>query len=161
MSESPQQLRDGQVLSEALKSIRRLRDLAATETSSRMNVSLRTYQDFEAGRGRLNEDYVHRFARATNSDPYAILHAIKIGSPQLAVWCADNKLLTVFEIELQRFDERMGERIRSLEPRDLIVAMSSMFAALEAETRDREADARSWLERGQEALARRRPKPGQ
>ena len=161
MSESPEQARDGQVLSESLKTIRRLRDLSAVVVSDRMNVSLRTYQDFEAGRGRLNEDYVHRFARATNSDPHAILHAVKIGSPQFAVWCADNKFLTVFEIELQRFDERMGERIRSLEPRELIVAISAMFEALELETRNREADAQTWLEAGQQALARRRPKPGQ
>lgn len=161
MSESSEQARDGQVLSESLKSIRRLRDVSAVEVSDRMNVSLRTYQDFEAGRGRLNEDYVHRFARATNSDPHAILHAVKIGSPLFAVWCADNKFLTVFEIELQRFDERMGERIRSLEPRELIVAISAMFEALELESRNREADAQSWLEAGQQALARRRPKPGQ
>lgn len=160
MSESPQQARDGQVLSEALKRIRRLRDLSALQVSDRMHISLRTYQDFEAGRGRLNEDYVHRFARATDSDPHAILHAVKIGSPQLAVWCADNKFLTVFEIELQRFDDRMGERIRALEPRDLILAISTMFQALETQSRDREADSRSWLEAGQAALNRRRPKPG-
>jgi transcriptional regulator with XRE-family HTH domain len=160
MSESPQQVRDGQVLSESLKSIRRLRGLSAVEVSGSMNISLRTYQDFEAGRGRLNEDYVHRFARATNSDPHAILHAVKIGSPQFAVWCADNKFLTVFEIELQRFDETMGERIRSLEPRELIIAISTMFSLLESESRNRESDAKTWLEQGQAAISRRRPKPG-
>lgn len=161
MSESPRQVRDGQVLSESLKRIRRLRNLSAVQVSGAMSISLRTYQDFEAGRGRLNEDYVHRFAAATNSDPHAILHAVRIGSPQLAVWCADNKFLTIFEIEMQRFEGRMGERIRSLEPRELIVAISAMFQALEAETRDRDADAQSWLEAGQKALSRRRPKPGQ
>ncbi|WGM45853.1 hypothetical protein KOAAANKH_00717 [Brevundimonas sp. NIBR10] len=160
MSESPQQPHDGQILAEALKRIRRLRDLSAPQVSERMHISLRTYQDFEAGRGRLNEDYVHRFARATDSDPHAILHAVKIGSPQLAVWCADNKFLTVFEIELQRFGDRMGERIRSLEPRELILAISAMFHGLESESRDREVDSRTWLETGQADLNRRRPKPG-
>jgi transcriptional regulator with XRE-family HTH domain len=161
MSESPGPARDGQVLSEALKGIRRLRAISAPEVSQRMNISLRTYQDFEAGRGRLNTDYVHRFAKVTNSDPHAILHAVAIGTPQFAVWCADNKFLTVFEIELQRFAERMGDRIRTLEPRDLILAVSTLFEALELESRDRALDAQSWLTAGEAALARRRPKPGQ
>ena len=161
MSESAQQARDGQVLSIALRRIRRLRDLSAVQVGGRMNISLRTYQDFEAGRYRLNEDYVHRFATATNSDPHAILHAVRIGSPNLAVWCADNKFLTVYEIELQRFYDRVGERLRTLEPRDVIIAVSAMFEALERESQDRQANVDGWLEEGRLALQRRRPKPGQ
>ena len=161
MSEPGRHSRDGQILSEALRRIRRLRDLSAAEVAGRMNISLRTYQDFEAGRYRLNEDYVHRFAAATDSDPQAILHAVRIGAPNLALWCADNKLLTIFEIELQRFYDRAGERIRTLEPREVIVSLSAMFEACDDESQNRQTSVDIWLEEGRKALRRRRPKPGQ
>ena len=77
------------------------------------------------------------------------------------MWCADNKFLTVYEIELQRFYDRVGERLRTLEPRDVIIAVSAMFEALERESQDRQANVDGWLEEGRLALQRRRPKPGQ
>ncbi|OYW26992.1 MAG: hypothetical protein B7Z51_09470, partial [Methyloversatilis sp. 12-65-5] len=43
---------------------------------------------FESGATRLNLDHIHRFAAATNSDPYALILSVVIGSSELARRCA-------------------------------------------------------------------------
>ena len=50
--------RDGDLLSAALKAIRRHRGKTATETASAMNMALRTYERFEAGETRLSGEAV-------------------------------------------------------------------------------------------------------
>ena len=65
---TPEQKRDGALLAAALKAIRRHRGLRALDVATRMNLSLRTYENFESGRIRINADYIHRFCAATDSD---------------------------------------------------------------------------------------------
>lgn len=48
----PDPLRDGRLLSQAIKAIRRLKGLSAREAAARMNMGVRTYQHFEAGRNK-------------------------------------------------------------------------------------------------------------
>lgn len=50
--------RDSEVLSLAVKLIRRDRKLTAAEVAERMRTPLRTYERFEAGGSRLNVDYI-------------------------------------------------------------------------------------------------------
>ena len=151
--------RDGDLLSEALKLVRRHRGLTAPQVASAMRMALRTYERFEAGGSRLNVDYIHRFAVATNSDPYAIIMAVAVGSPHLARRCADNKLVTTLTIGAQRLDHLIGDRMQFLEARAIIVAVCAMFDQLVAHS-DEQQLATRWLKTGEADLLTARPKPG-
>ena len=152
--------RDGELLSVALRTIRRQRRLRADEVAERMGLSKRTYQHFEAGDGRPNLDYIHRFAMATQSDPYAILFGLMIGSTEFAARCADNKLMRGFMITLQEFDTGLGSSISDVDVRTAISAFSAAFASIEADVKLAQAQTQERLRLGQEALDTRRPKPG-
>ena len=151
--------RDGDLLSEALKLVRRHRGLTAPQVASAMRMALRTYERFEAGGSRLIVDYIHRFAVATNSDPYAIIMAVAVGSPELARRCADNKLVTTLTIGAQRLDHLIGDRMQFLEARAIIVAVCAMFDQLVAHS-DEQQLATRWLKTGEADLLTARPKPG-
>jgi len=151
--------RDSDLLSEALKTVRRSRGMTAAETAGAMGMPLRTYERFEAGDGRLNIDYVHRFAAATDSDAYAIIMAVAIGSPSLAARCADNKLVTTLTIAAQRFDAAMGDRIRTLQARAVIMAVCAMFDEL-ADHAEEQKTLDRWIETGMRDLSSTRPRPG-
>ena len=150
---------DGDLRSAALKAIRKLRGLSTQEVALAMHMPLRTYEHFEAGQGRLNLDYVHRFCGVTDSDPYALLFAISIGSPDFATRAADNKFATIFTIMLQAFDEKVGDGIRDLDARTLIAIFGEMFDGLSAAA-ERQAAASAFLQEGRQDLASKRPKPG-
>lgn len=152
-------LRDGDVLSAALKAIRRLRGMTVAEAAKAMNMAVRTYERFEAGATRLNIDHIHRFAAATNSDPYAILLAVALGSPEMARRCADNKLATILTIALQKYDVALGDRIQRQDTRTFIAAVSDMFDRLAADGLEQD-EAQTWLEDGRQVLKANRPLPG-
>jgi transcriptional regulator with XRE-family HTH domain len=151
--------RDGDLLSEALKRVRRRRGMTAARTAAAMGMPLRTYERFEAGEGRLNIDHVHRFAAATDSDPHAIVMAVAIGSPALAARCADNKLVTALTIAARRFDAVMGDRIADLEVRTVIMAVCAMFDEL-VDHADQQETLQQWTDRGMDELSSVRPRPG-
>ena len=151
--------RDGDLLSEALKLVRRHRGMTAPQVAASMRMALRTYERFEAGDSRLNVDYIHRFAGATNSDPYAIIMAVTVGSPELARRCADNKLITTLTIGAQRLDHLLGEQMQSLEARAIIVAVCGMFDQLVTHS-DEQQIASRWLKTGEADLRAVRPRPG-
>ncbi len=151
--------RDGDLLSQALKLVRRYRGLTAVEVAAAMHMPVRTYERFEAGEGRFNVDYVHRFAAATDSDPHAITMAVDVGSPDLAWRSADNKLITVMTIGAQRFNADCGDLLHLLEARDGISVVTAMFQQLRQLAEARAVAAR-WLEDGAADLSAMRPKPG-
>ncbi|MFN7106858.1 MAG: helix-turn-helix domain-containing protein [Brevundimonas sp.] len=156
----PDPLRDGRLLSQAIKAIRRLKRLSAREVAGRMNMSVRTYQHFEAGRNKPNLEYIHRFCEVTQSDPFALLGALMIGSPHFARRTAENKLMTILMIGLQDYDQAMGDRILDQDPRTLILAVEAMFERLIQDADARDAEAKRWLAEGERTLKSRRPKPG-
>lgn len=139
----------GPRLATALRAIRVARGLTTTETASRMRLDRRNYANFEAGKGRLNLERVIRFAEVTDSDPWAILAAVLMGSPGLARDAADNKLVLVFHILLAEFAGQVGERVRDIETADAVSAFQEAFRGLEAaavsRTERRSAD---WLKLG-------------
>lgn len=151
--------RDSDLLSRALKLIRKHRRMTAAEVAEAMHTPLRTYERFEGGRSRLNIDYIHRFAAATDSDPYAILMAVAVGSPELALRCADNKLMTTLTVGAQRFDRDLGDRIQTLESRAVIDAVCTMFDQLAQDSAEQQRAAQ-WLNNGRSNLSAVRPKPG-
>jgi transcriptional regulator with XRE-family HTH domain len=98
-------LRDGRLLSLAIKDVRNHLRLSAREVAGRMNMGLRAYQHFEAGRNKPNLEYIHRFCEVTKSDLFALLGALMIGSPQFAWRTAENKLMTILMVGLGDYNE--------------------------------------------------------
>jgi len=152
-------VRDGQLLSAALREVRKARGMSARQTAAAMHMSVRTYQRFEAGVTRLNLDHIHRFARATSSDPYAIIHAVMIGSPRYALSAADNMLSTILIIGVQKLEQTLGERVAELDTRSLVSAVSALFESLRDQVLGDDPQ-RDWLGAGLDDLAARRPRPG-
>ena len=160
MSEDPPSgARDGAVLSEALKAIRKDRGLTPRQTARAMHIALRTYQRFEAGETKVNLDHIHRFAQATRSDPYAIFMAISIASPRHALRGSENLIDTILTIGIKELDDILGDRLRELDQRTIVTAVTTLVDTLAAGL-DRTDPTQRWLEDGAQDLAARRPKPG-
>ncbi|AQR63611.1 hypothetical protein BZG35_16925 [Brevundimonas sp. LM2] len=135
--------------------------MTALQAADAMNLPLRTYEYFEAGQGRVNLDYIHRFAAATNCDPYALVLGPGLGSTEFARRTADTKMILIFLIALSEFESRMGDRMTTLDPRALIEAFTEAFRRVEAESRAREAETESWLDAGRDRLAGKPPEDGE
>ncbi|KAK0329819.1 hypothetical protein LTR94_035221, partial [Friedmanniomyces endolithicus] len=112
-------MRDGELLSAALKLVRKARGMSSRQTADAMHMSIRTYQRFEAGETRLNLDHIHRFAKATASDPHAIVMSVMIGSPRFALNTADNMLSTILIVGVQKLELAVGDGIAELDTRGL------------------------------------------
>lgn len=153
-------LRDGRLLSLAIKDVRNHLRLSAREVAGRMNMGLRAYQHFEAGRNKPNLEYIHRFCEVTKSDLFALLGALMIGSPQFAWRTAENKLMTILMVGLGDYNETMGDRILDQDPRTFIIAVEAMFERLKRDADERDEEAKLWLEQGERTLRTKRPKPG-
>ncbi len=114
------------------------------DVAAEMGMRPRTYEYFEAGHGPLNVDRIHRFADVLDADPYAILMAIEIGSPEFAVRCAGNKLVTGLTIAMLEFDAAAGDDIAQLDPVLLMRAFTHLGEGLTAQARERRAIAERW-----------------
>jgi transcriptional regulator with XRE-family HTH domain len=148
-SERPSSEAWGRDLTAALRQIRKARGLSAVEMASLMGMDRRNYANFETGKGRLNLERLLRFAEVTDSDPWAILAGVLMGSPRLAWDAADNKLVMVFLILLAEFEGQFGEGIRTLDTADAVSAFREAFRTLEASlTSRRERLPADWLRTG-------------
>lgn len=134
-----------ETLSAALRLIRAHRRLRASEVARDMNMALRSYEHFEAGGGRINVERIHRFAAATDSDPYAIFASLALGSPEFAVRCADNKLMTIFAVAVQEFDEAIGASISDLDARTIINTFTKALGELGQQAVRKDSEAEAWL----------------
>jgi hypothetical protein len=137
----------GQRLARVLKALRRHRRLRPGQVARAMAMPLRSYEHFESGCGRLNLGRVQAFAEATDTDSFAILASLALDSPELAVRCADNKLMLIFMMALQDFDAATQDDIARLEPRTLITAFTRMFDELGAEAARRDSFLEDWFTR--------------
>lgn len=137
---------DGDILSRAMRGIRRKRGLTAAEVARRMDMALRTYQLFEAGNGELSVRRIMAFADATDADPLALMMAPLLGSAEFAIDCADTKLMTILGMNLQDFYDRHGGDINYLDAPQIITAFESVFRSLGGKLGDHEAFMRKWLE---------------
>jgi transcriptional regulator with XRE-family HTH domain len=131
-------------LARALKALRRRSGLRAADVAAALGIQLRSYENFEAGRGRLNVDRVHQVARILGADPFAILTAVDIRSPDFAVRCAENKLMAIFLRKLRDFDAATEDQIAQLDPAILMESFTQMFASLTQEASEREAMSKIW-----------------
>ncbi len=143
MSSDPPTL--SELLSQALRGVRRARRLRAQDVAAAMGLPLRSYEYFEGGFGQVNLERVYAFARATGSDGDAILAAILIGEPELAVWAADNKMVLALKIALGEFAEDLGADVARIDTRALLTAFTQMFKGLATEAKANKAWAESRL----------------
>lgn len=134
------------ILSQAMRAIRKKRGMTASEVAAAMEMPLRTFEEFEAGRGPLTHDRIFAFADATDSDPFALILSTSFGSPTFAVDCADTKLAMIMMMHLEEFAEREGSDIAYLEPPNLIGGFERLFKEFGAKLQDREAFLRNWLD---------------
>lgn len=133
-------------LTAALRAIRRKRGIKINDLAAAMGLPPRTYQQFEAGRSHL--DLVQRiqaFALATDSDPYGLILAMALKSPEIAIRSMDNKFVSVMVVALRRFDDRLGDNVARIEVGRLIAAFRKAFEDLESDLAQREAEAAAWL----------------
>ena len=128
---------------QALRIIRRARQLTARQVAAALGIGLRSYEYLEAGDASLPFDRIKAFSEITASDPYAILLAPAI-SPAFALRAADNKLVTAFLIALREFDQTLGDEIAQLDASSCIAAFNLAFEQLTTEAR-RRATAREAL----------------
>ena len=132
-------------LPRVLKAIRRRRGLSAAQVAQAMNMPLRSYQHFESGRGRLNPDRIHQFAKAVDADGHAILVALHIGSTAFAVRCVDNKLMTILVMGVREFNDRSRDDLSRLDPHTLVSAFTQLFESLSLKAREVEAYLERWM----------------
>ena len=143
---TPEELGHAAILSAAMKAIRKDRRMRPSEVARALGMPLRTYEHFEAGRGRLTFEKITKFAEVTNSDPLAIIASIPLQSPEFALNCADNKLMTILMIAMAELNEELGPDIVYLEPRTLIGAFTKVSKDLAEHVRKRDLFAETWLE---------------
>lgn len=133
-------------LSASLRLIRAHRRMRAIDVADAMGMRLQTYELFEAGKGKIHHERIHRFARVTDSDPYAIFTAMAFGSPEFALRAADNKLVEILVVALHALDDDMGDGIAELDGRTIINTVTRAFRELAVQAVRRDEAARLWLQ---------------
>jgi len=98
--------------------------------AERLHLSIRAYENFENGKGRLNVERLLRVATLLDADPYATLTALDVGSPEFAQRCANNKLMSILMLALRDFDRKAQDAIVGLDPLFLMKAFSAFFDQL-------------------------------
>ncbi len=139
-------------LSASLRLIRMHRRMRTVDVAEAMGMRPRTYELFEAGKGKVHHERIHRFARVTDSDPYAIFTAMALGSPEFALRAADNKLVEILVVALHALDEDMGDGISELDGRTIINTVTRAFKELALQAVRRDEAANAWLKQRLEKL---------
>jgi len=128
----------------AMRKIRTNRRLRASDVARAMDISPRTYDRLEAGLGPMDYERMVRFARATSSDPVALLVAPLTG-PEFPARCADNKLMMIAMLAIGELAEELGEDLPYLETRTLINAFSRLTKDLAEHFAKRDMFAETWV----------------
>lgn len=147
----------GQLLSDALRAVRGIRRARTQDLAEALGLSVRGYQNFEAGGGQLNIDHVLKFGAAIDCDPFGVLASVQIGRPEFAAYVAQNKAMIAGLIALQEFVESTGDAIALLETSTVLSAYRTMFKDLSAQALAAKADTDAWL--AQNAARLDLPKP--
>ena len=133
------------LLSRALRAVRAIRKVKPPARAAALGLSLRGYQNFEAGGGQVNIDHVKAFAQANDADPFGILAAVEIGKPEFAAWVAQNKAMIAFMITLEEFVDNTGEAMVRLETTTWVSAYREMFKGLSEKALAAQAKDEAWL----------------
>jgi transcriptional regulator with XRE-family HTH domain len=157
------------ILTDSLRAIRKRRDKSAQEVADAMGMPLRTYQQFEAGRGPLTHERIFGFADATDCDPFALLLGAILQRPELALDCADTKFCLIMMMSLDNFLEDRGSDLLYLDPPNAAGGFERLFKELGAKLDERDRFFETWLadRRGtigldalRQRFTRRKSRPG-
>jgi len=129
-----------------------MRRMRATEVAQAMNMAPRSYENLEAGTGRITYPRIVAFAEATNSDPIAILASVAFETPDFALRCADNKLMSVNMIAMKEMNKDLGDDITYLNAQTLVGGFTRLVRDLAEHVRKRETFAEEWLKAGSTQL---------
>lgn len=122
------------VVAAALEEIRRHRGLRRRDVARAMGMSLRTYENFESGRGPMTYGRLAGFAAATNCDLAALLLCQHLGA-QIAIRSADNKAVSIALGALEDIVLVLGEDLQRLTAGSLTGAFEFARAAALASPR--------------------------
>jgi transcriptional regulator with XRE-family HTH domain len=148
---------DALILSQAMRAIRKARRLRSSEMARLLEMPVRSYEHFEAGRGKISWDRIVRFADATDSDPIALMAVLALGKPEFAMHCADNKLMTILMLAMGELEEELGPDISLLSSANMVGAFTRIVKELVESVRKRDTFAEHWLEEhGARSPSRRR-----
>jgi hypothetical protein len=120
--------------------------MKAAEVAEAMGIGLRTYEDFEAGRGRLDLEKVRLFGRATDTDAVAITLGLLFGSKDTAMRALNNKAPTILWIGLQEFESDVGDQMSIIPGSYFLEALRHGFIRLREYLQKRNDSAERWLE---------------
>jgi transcriptional regulator with XRE-family HTH domain len=134
-----------EVLSSVLKAIRQHRRMTVQQVADRMGLRKRSYERFEAGEGLLKVERIFSFAVATDSDGYALLASVRLGRPEFALACIDNKLVTLLVAHARDLFRTHGADVRDLPSQAIVEALTAAFAAMRRDLEDAQAASRKWL----------------
>ncbi len=138
-----------EVLSDVLRAIRNHRHMTVQQVADGMGMKKRSYERFEAGEGLLKLERLFLFATATDSDPYAIQASVKLGTPEFALACVDNKLCMLLVAHARQLFRAEGADFATLQASVIIEALTTAFSAMAADLRQARESAALWLaERG-------------
>ena len=96
------------ILTQSLRAIRKKRGMTAGAAAAALGMPLRTYQEFESGRGPMTHERLFAFAEATDSDPFALILGAIFGHADLAVDCADTKFCMIMMMYFEEFAAERG-----------------------------------------------------
>ncbi|MBO9707476.1 MAG: helix-turn-helix transcriptional regulator [Caulobacter sp.] len=139
--------RQRRLLSKILKLVRQERHMTAAQVAAGMGVSLRTYQDFEAGRRDYDFDKVRRFAKATRSDATSIHLGVQYHWPELPVLMMDNKMATAFFILTRDLHTEIGPRLSRVPPGLLVSGYRQIGDEIRKLFERQDASAEDYIER--------------
>lgn len=136
--------RRSKLLSDALRAVRAIRTAKPRELAEALGLSLRGYQNFEAGGGQLNVEHVMRWSWRIDCDPIGVFAAVQIGKPEFAAYVAQNKAMLAFMGQLQEFVEEAGDSIGLLETTTWVSSYRAMFKDLAEQARAAQAAKDAW-----------------
>lgn len=126
---------DRVVLGAAFRRIRRRRRLRSAEVAQAMGLPLRSYQHLESGAGCFLVAHLQAFARATDSDPLALLLAGVLRSAEFADRCADVKLATLAVMFVEDMHQTLGEDLARLNAATVLSALGDVLHDLRRQAR--------------------------
>lgn len=138
--------RQARLLSRTLRAIKKERHMTSIEVALGMGVALRTYQDFEKGKGDFDLWKIRRFAKATRSDAIGIVLAVMYGNPAIALITMRSKLLMTGWIGFRELWRLLGDRMHLIPAAQILLGLRKMGEHLQDYLDRRAASFDSWLE---------------
>jgi transcriptional regulator with XRE-family HTH domain len=144
--------RQSRLLSRTLKEIKQERRMTSIEVAARMGIALRTYQDFEKGKGDFDLWKIRRFAKATRSDAIGIVLAVMYGNPKIAIVVMRSKFLMTGWLGFMELWRTLGDRIHLIPAAQVLLGMRKTGEFLQQFLDRRAASFEHWLERSLDEL---------